>query len=159
MIEKKVTLASTCLCDIVKQVLSSMLLAIRASNISKYIAPRAIHFFTRYKMPFDYHDGLEKSCLELYFCETFLSWVAYDQNISEDEIARLSSSLVLLPLRLPTRWTAIRERCKTNLFCWAEKVLESIPHLCYEKVSAPASTLDSAVLENSLSTSVEATLR
>lgn len=65
--------------------------------------------------------------------------------------------LVSVSLRLP--WsTAIREWCKTNLFCGTEKVFESILHLYYAKVSPAASALDfGGVLENSLSTSVEAT--
>jgi len=92
-VEKNVTLASnTCSCDIVKQ-LSSLLFAICVSNARKYRS-QSDTIFTRYKMPFEYHDGPERSCLELYCAvSTFLSWML-SVRISKCEITRLSFSLV-----------------------------------------------------------------
>ena len=123
------------------------------------LLPERCNFFTHYKMSFDYCNGPYREVVLSYiFHETFLSWVL-TVRISECEIVRLFFSLVFPSLHLPRDGLQFANNAKSMFSMKQKKYSKVSPYLCYEKVSSSASTLDSIVLENSLSASVETTPR
>lgn len=114
------------------KILLSLLLAICISSIKKILFPDRCNFFTRYKMSFDYHDGLGRSCLKSYFFRyisvpvTFLFRECLRREYLNARY-RWLIFLVSVSLRLPRDRVRSANDGETNLSCGTEKVFEKYP--------------------------------